>query len=307
MTTIISWCRAASHEAVCEWNRFWFTPRMPHTMSIIRIAAGSIIFYTMLIWTKQFPAFFLDGGQVSEEFAISFHRSVFAWSHFHWISSPTILYAIHILALAIVASFTVGWKTRITSVLTWLLLNSYVHRVPGTLFGLDQINTMLAMYLMIGDAGGAYSLDARMADAVFRPSVWTNIATRLIQLHMCVIYFFAAASKLQGVSWWEGTALWLALSNYEYQSLDMTWTAHWPLLINLATHVTLAWELSYVALIWPRWSRPVMLALAIPVHLGIACTMGMITFGCIMLVGNLAFIPPEFWQRGESRIPPPTF
>jgi hypothetical protein len=299
MRLLVDWCRAASQAAIQGWNRFWFTPQSPQTLSVMRIAAGSFIFYTMLVWTKNFAGFFLEGGQISETFAVDFHRSVFAWSHFYWISSPRLLWAIHLFALAVAASFTLGWHTRLTSVLTWLLVSSYVHRVPGTLFGLDQVNTLLALYLMIGDAGGAFSLDARRTGSVAPSSVRTNIAIRLIQLHMCIIYFFAAAGKMQGVSWWDGTALWLALSNYEYQSLDMTWTAHWPLLINLATHLTLLWELSYAALIWPRWTRPIMLALAIPVHLGIAFTMGMITFGCIMLVANLAFVPPEWWPRSE--------
>lgn len=288
-------------EAVSGWNRFWFTPRLPQTLAVIRIGAGAMIFYTLLVWTREFSGFFLDGGRVPPEFALGFHRNhPLAWSHFFWIKSPPLLYAIHFLALATAAGLTIGWRTRWTSVLTWLFVNSYVHRVPGTLFGLDQINAMLALYLMIGDCGAAYSWDARRARLMGRsvvPRITTNIATRLIQLHMCVIYFFAAIGKLQGASWWEGTALWLALSNYEYQSLDMTWLASCPVLLELATHVTVFWELSYPALIWPRWTRPLMLALALPIHLGIAFTMGMITFGLIMLVGNLAFLSPQLWQR----------
>ncbi len=289
------------HDAVDGWNRFWFTPRLPQTLGVIRMAAGAMIFYTLLVWTKDFGEFFLEGGRIPREFALDFHQhDPFAWSHFLWIRNDAILVVIHFLALAITACLTIGWHTRIMALLTWLIVNSYMHRVPGTLFGLDQINAMLAMYLIIGDAGGAYSLDARRArrkGSLPAPCISTNIATRLIQLHMCVIYFFAAIGKLQGISWWEGRALWLALSNYEYQSMDMTWLASWPALIDLATHVTVFWELSYAALIWPRWTRPLMLGLAIPIHLGIAFTMGMITFGLIMLVANLAFIAPEFWRR----------
>jgi hypothetical protein len=37
-----------------------------------------------------------------------------------------------------------------------------------------------------------------------------------------------------------------------------------------------------------------MLAIAIPLHLGIALFMGMITFGLVMLIGNLAFVPPTW-------------
>ena len=109
---------------------------------------------------------------------------------------------------------------------------------------------------------------------------------------MCVIYLFAGMSKLTGMAWWDGTAMWMAFGNMEYQSLDMTWMADWPRVINLLTHVTIFWETFYVALIWPRLTRPVMLALAMPLHMGIAVCLGMMTFGLIMLVGNMAFVPP---------------
>jgi hypothetical protein len=118
-----------------------------------------------------------------------------------------------------------------------------------------------------------------------------NLAVRLIQIHMCIVYLFAGISKLVGMAWWDGTALWMAFGNLEYQSLDMTWMAGFPLLINLMTHVTVAWELSYWALVWPRLTRPIVLALAVPLHMGIAICLGMITFGLAMLIGNLAFVP----------------
>jgi hypothetical protein len=138
-------------------------------------------------------------------------------------------------------------------------------------------------------------LKRRRANEAFPvPRSWTaNLAIRLIQIHMCIIYLFAGTAKLTGLAWWDGTALWMAFGNMEYQSMDMTWMANHPILINVLTHVTLFWELSYWALVWPRLTRPVVLLLAIPLHLGIAICLGMITFGLIMLVGNMAFLPPD--------------
>jgi hypothetical protein len=159
---------------------------------------------------------------------------------------------------------------------------------------------MLAMYLAVGPSGDAFSLDRwlkrRNADEPLSvPRSWTaNLAIRLIQIHMCIIYLFAGMAKLTGLAWWDGTALWMAFGNMEYQSMDMTWIANHPILINVMTHVTLFWEISYWALVWSRLTRPVVLLLAIPLHLGIAICLGMITFGLIMLVGNMAFLPPDF-------------
>jgi hypothetical protein len=111
---------------------------------------------------------------------------------------------------------------------------------------------------------------------------------------------FAGTSKLMGLAWWNGFAMWLALGNYEYQSLDMTWLSGWPLAISLLSHVTIAWETFYCVLIWSKRWRPVMLLLAIPLHLGIAACLGMVTFGLVMLIGNLAFVSPEFVRSVEK-------
>ena len=85
---------------------------------------------------------------------------------------------------------------------------------------------------------------------------------------MCVIYFFAGLDKFMGQVWRDGTAVWWAVANLEYQSLDMTWLAAWPSLVAVMTYVTVFWEISYPALIWPRLSRPVVLLLAVVVHVG---------------------------------------
>ncbi|HJQ79349.1 MAG TPA: HTTM domain-containing protein, partial [Lacipirellulaceae bacterium] len=125
------------------------------------------------------------------------------------------------------------------------------------------------------------------------PSTGANFAIRLIQLHMCVIYLFSAMGKLQGETWWTGDAVWYSVATLEYQSIDMTWLWHYPWLVNLLTHGTVAFELLYPALIWPRLTRPWVLLMAVLVHGGIALFLGMPTFGLVMLIGNLAFISPK--------------
>ena len=77
----------------------------------------------------------------------------------------------------------------------------------------------------------------------------------------------------------------------------MTWMAHHELFVNFLTHTTVLWELTYPALVWPRWTRPLVIAVAVPLHLGIATCMGMITFGLAMLIGNLGFVSPGVVRR----------
>lgn len=286
------------------WNRFWFTPADPATLGLVRILAGAMLFYTHLVWTRGLFDFFTEEGWLNTAAVTAFQGGGFAWSYHWYLTTPTALLTAHVAALVVFALLTVGLFTRVASVLACLAAISYVNRVPGALFGLDQINTLLAMYVMVGPAGACYSLDAwrarrRGASAarVAGPSIGANVAIRLIQVHMCVIYLFAGLSKLGGPNWWAGTALWGAIANLEYQSLDVVWLVQYPLIINVLTLSTLMWEISYCTLVWPRLTRPLVILMAIPLHLGIAVCMGMITFGLAMLIGNLAFVEPWVTRR----------
>ena len=309
MNLVISACLDHVRVGANGWNRFWFQPRDTATLGLLRLLTGSMLFYTHLVWSLSLPDFMGPQGIVTPEVLELARDSHFAWSILNGIESLSILWMIHAVALVVLFLFAIGWWTRVTSILAFLVTVSYVNRVPIALFGLDQINGMLALYLMIAPSGASFSVDRLIAQGrggktSFGDSVMATIATRLIQLHMCVIYLFAGCGKLLGESWWNGTAIWVALGNLEYQTLDMTWLATWPLMINFLTHLTVVWEVSYIAFIWPRWTRPLVLALAVPLHLGIAFAMGMITFGLVMLIANLAFISPQCVRRicGDLRI-----
>ena len=306
MSALTGYVRDYVNAWASAWDRFWFTPTDPFTLAVIRILTGAMLFYTYLVWTFDFESFFGEHPWISHEAIATLGDREFAWSHFNWIDSPGLLRVIHGVALIVFGMLTVGLWSRATAILSFLFAVSYANRLsPAALFGLDQINTMLAMYVMIGPSGAALSLDrliqkrkmrsaSWISNETVRPSTTANLAIRLMQVHLCIIYMFSGLGKLLGFRWWEGTALWGAVANLEYQSIDATWLAHWPLLVNFMTHLTVAWEVFYIALIWPRLTRPIMLLLAIPLHLGIAVFLGMITFGSVMLIANLAFVSPHF-------------
>jgi Vitamin K-dependent gamma-carboxylase len=314
--------RQLVRSALEGWDRFWFTPIDPVVLGLIRFFGGSMMLYTHLVWSLGLTKFFADGGWLRAEYSRLFAgHSPFAWSYLQAFSSPAALWSVHIAGLVILLLFTLGLWTRITSVLAWVIVVAYANRAAGSLFGLDQINVMLAMYLMIGPSGAAFSLDAWLrrkgegrgvrsepnANGAVNLSISANISIRLIQLHMCLIYFFAGTGKLLGETWWNGEAMWGAIANKEYQSSEMLWMVNSPILINLLTHLAVFWELTYCALVWPRLTRPIVVALSIPLHLGIALFLGMITFGLAMMIGNLAFVSPSlvYWAiRRRDRLSP---
>ena len=292
---------------VDTWDRFWFTPSQAHALSLMRIALGLLLVYTHVVWTFELDLFFANSGFFSLEYRQAFaDGSPFMWSHFDWSESAGWRWGSHLLAILILIAYTVGWQTRITAILSFLIVVSYAHRAGGALFGLDQINGFLALYLGIGPCGQHYSLDAKLRTKRQQPepplaSTTATISMRLIQCHLCIVYLFAGLGKLQGSTWWDGTAIWGALASYEYQTLDMTWLVYLPWLVNIITLVSVFWELSYAFMIWRPLTRPLYLLLAVFVHLGIGLAMGMMTFGFVMLIANCAFVDPKLVQSLTNR------
>lgn len=298
MKLVIDYFRELFTAACQGWIRFWFTPTDPATLGAIRILAGAMLFYTQAVWTLGVEDFFGAQAWIENSAWQFVPQTPGTWSLSFVSNAPAWLWTVHVVGLVACALLTVGLWSRAMAAVAWVIAVSYCHRSPLSTFGLDQINTMLALYLIVGDSGGGFSVDrwlsARRAGGALpiRESTSANVAIRLIQVHMCVIYFFAATSKLMGPNWWTGEALWGAFANQEYQTLDMTWLVNHIYLVNFMTHVTILWELSYSALIWPRLTRPLMLAIAVPLHLGIGLCMGMMTFGLVMLIANGAFVAP---------------
>lgn len=304
---MIAAIRNWAEDVWAAWDRFWFAAADAATLSLIRIFAGAMMLYTHLVWSLGLNDFYTETGWLPSAAVGLLPGREGAWSY-HWLlTNPAALWTAHVIALVVFALLTLGYFTRVMSVLAFLITVSYSNRVPGALFGLDDVNAFLAMYLMLGGAGDVWSLDAwqarrRQPGRQARPRVSTNVAIRLIQLHLCVLYFFSGLGKAMGETWWNGTAVWGAVANAEYQSLDLTFLADWPLTVNVLTHITVFWELTYPALVWPRLSRPVMLVTAVGVHLGIALFLGMMTFGLVMLIANLAFVPPSMVRAALSRL-----
>ena len=303
-----SWAGEWAGEWAAAWNAFWFTPADPLPLAVVRICTGLLLSWSCLVWLLDPDAFFgLQGWLVPHE-VWRMNDQPWQWSWYFAASGPNAIRVLAGIALAAAILLTVGLATPVAAVVSLLALVSAANRAPLNTFGLDDTLGLLLVGLAVGPSGARLSLDERflgrgqgmgqgLGQGMGEPSVLANIALRLIQVHLCVVYFFSGSGKLFGASWWEGTALWGAAANVQYRTLDLTWLARHPLVVNAFTLVTLFWEVAYAALIWPRLTRRVFLATAVAVHLGIGLAMGMMEFGLAMITANLAFVPAAAWRR----------
>jgi hypothetical protein len=265
------------------------------------------------------------------------------WSIWFHVTDPTAMMIIHVLVIVVAFLFTIGFCTRLTSALTWMTSLWYIHRNPVLLFGVDTMMMILLLYLMIGPSGAALSVDRLIArwwsqakprfvnrwralfgrpalptsaiqpaaySAAPLPAVSANFAIRMLQVHLCIIYFISGVSKLQGAAWWNGTAVWGTLANFEFAPMALEinhvhvyteflrWLgSHQIVLDGILTSAclfTLAFEIGYAFLIWRPATRWLFLSGAIILHgIFIGVFMGLKTFSLMMLVMNMGFLRRE--------------
>ena len=286
------------------WNRFWFTPADPLPLAVIRIATGLLLTWSMAVWLLDVDAFFGTGGWQQPDNVWRSNDQPWQWSWYFASASPTGTRVLCGITLIAAVLLTIGLATPLAAIVSLAGLVSAVNRAPLNVFGFDDTLGLLLIPLVVGPAGAVLSVDRLLfAGNDATPSVRASIALRLLQVQLCIVYVFSGCGKLLGASWWEGTALWGATANVQYRTLDLTWLARHPLLINAITLATLWWEVAYAALIWPRLTRPLVLAMAVAVHLGIGLAMGMMEFGLAMIVANLAFVPASMFRSFGSRDP----
>jgi hypothetical protein len=304
--------RNTADQVAATWHRFWFEPLDPLMLGVMRLLTGWLLFYNLLTWSLQLETFFGHHGVQPLEAVERVYESRFVFSFWFWLDEQY-LWPAHIVCLIIAGMFWIGAATRVTSILSFLITISYSQRVPIANFGFDQILGMMCLYLAMAPGGAAVSADnltrrwwRRRKGVATDPApvryASARMASRLIQLHLCAIYFWAGFSKLKGPTWWTGEAMWNVIANQEYQTLDLTWMAWMPWLPFLIAHITIAWETSFIVLVWNRRLRPLVLAMGTAMHFGIGAFLGMWTFGLIMTFAYLSFSDPEIWRFRLSRL-----
>lgn len=292
------------------WNTFWFSPSDPFALGLIRVLAGLMSLYVVGSYSFDLLVFFGPQGILPVDLVTQMRDLNEArFSYLNYFSQPGELYTVHAIGLIVLVLFTVGLWTRVTSVLAWLVVLSYIQRAPMLTAQVETVLIFVLFYLCVGPAGKALSVDAWLAKRKSTDSeantpqryFSATIAIRLIQVHLAVVYLMMGVSKLAGVeevaelTWWRGDAVWWLIARPDTRIVDLTGLmAGHAYLVNAWTHAIVLFELVFAVLIWNRLARPLLLALAIPMWLSLALISGLLPFALIMLTANLAFFSPEF-------------
>lgn len=297
-----------------NWNEFWFSPRRPFSISVLRIIAGLAAMGFFVIWSQDIVAWFGADGLLpvglrndltaARITAINYgDRPAIRVSPIDFLNHSALLYAFHIVAILFSLAMTVGLFSRITTVCVFAFVLSYVNRGPEITGLLEPVLLMVLMYLCLAPAGGNLSLDRWLnLDRLLpwgknaepgAPSIAANIAFRLIQLHLLGFYLVCGLWKLAGPFWWDGSAMWWVAANSESRLVDFTGLAGMFFLFNLWTHAVVIFELSFPFLIWRREIRTPLLMVGVVMWVMLGLVTGQLVWCAFMAAASFVFFPFE--------------
>ncbi|HZZ76896.1 MAG TPA: hypothetical protein VFE62_00160 [Gemmataceae bacterium] len=321
------------------WTRFWFTPTPITGMTALRIASGLLF----LVWLLSFVGhqnelFSLNGwfdesayrqvrGQERDnERAIrenkapqpSLGPALPLWSALFPVGkSETAFQVFYWGSVVVLVLFTLGIGTRITSVLTWVIVVSLVTN-PAISYEGDYLLGLLAFYLMIGHLlTGIWNGNGHLLGYIFGPcdqmafarpkdpprlSYSANFMMRLIQIHFTILIMISALHKLQVSDWWSGVALWYPLhppfqvtaDSLRAEAASAQVTLFW---VSLATYGVLAWQLAFPLFAWRQGTvwRTILLGGAAVGWIGSIFVYKLPLFGPVYCIAALSFLSAEEW------------
>jgi hypothetical protein len=283
---------------------FLFPPETDNWLAVLRVGLGfQVMFYTLSL---QNDWNYLLGGAVRGVSSYNLAEALLSLeSHFvprlGWLVAVAthiglreeiVLSIAWICLLAAGCGLLMGVACRFSAILAWFLHLCAAKSGEFVSYGLDNFITIGLFYLMLSPLPDRYSLDWQVRKSRPRDPQLLGFWRRVLQLHLCLIYFFSGLTKCLGSGWWNGSNIWRALIRPPFNVIDPEILVRWRYLFPVAGIFICLLEIGYPFLIWNSKTRKIWLICICGMHLGIGLMMGMYLFALIMIVLNVAAFGP---------------
>ena len=301
----MKWIKKNIKNMIKDWDSFWFKPTDTLPVSCFRFFFCLVLLVMYLIRFFDIRVFFYESGLMSSASAKIFHQMYTNKSFDFILSSDTLLYLCYILFILVLLLMVLGVANRFIAILAFVLHLVFIQRNPSIVFGADIVATFWLFYLIFANSNTQikwihYFLKKQkglISERVEKGDWLNTISIRFIQIQLCIIYMFSGMEKLKGPSWWDGTAIWEALSFYDFTLFNFSFLLSAPMLSAALVIFTILFEIYFPVLVWVPRLRKFMLMAGFFLHLGIAFSLNIYFFSFIMLSSYILFISPEFLRK----------
>lgn len=282
------------------------------SLAALRIGVALVLLADLLVRCTDLTAHYTDDGVLPraslagidshpfEKLLGRWHPSLLMLSGSAWWAG-----VVFAAAIASAAALLVGYRTRLATLLCWVLTTSIQVRNPLIVYGGDHLLRLLLFWNLFLPWGARWSVDGRRGPATALAHVHACVASAALLLQVALVYTCSAALKTDPLWHGECQAVYWALHNDIYArpaGLAMR-DAPEPLLHAL-THTIMSIETGAPFLLFCPAANAICRALTIPVLLvmqagfGVSLQVGI--FPWISAAALWAFVPTRFWRRRQG-------
>lgn len=272
------------------------------SLALFRICLGLIILVDLFLRSINIKAFYTDAGPAPREIAMHFNNK---WHlSLHYFSGKIELQILLFFIAAIFAIFLIlGYKTKVTTIVSWILLISVHNRNLLTYDIGDYILRLLLFWSMFLPLGAHCSIDSALNFSNTKiPKRILSFGTSSLLLQVVFIFIFPALLKLKDNDWQNGTALYYVLHLIPYVTLLGKELLKIPMeYLKLLTHIVVKIEMyAPFLLFFPVFNgliRSLSVVILFFMLTGFGLSLGIPMVTTITSIGLIPFIPSWFWDN----------
>jgi hypothetical protein len=181
-----------------------------------------------------------------------------------------------------------GLFCRPAAIIAWFLHICAAESGGLLAYGADNFMTTGLFYLMLSPLPDRYAFDHWLVKTKPKDPQLLGFWRRVLQVHLCFVYFFGGLAKCLGSGWWDGSNLWRSLTRPPFNIIEPDILVRFKYVLPVLGISICLLELGYVVFIWIKKTRLVWLVCILGMHIAIGLTMGLYLFALVMVVLNLA-------------------
>ncbi|WP_117362580.1 HTTM domain-containing protein [Natrarchaeobaculum sulfurireducens] len=268
------------------------------SLAVFRVLMGALLFADVLLRSRNFSFYYTDDGVMPQSLAMEMTPDN-AFSVFFFTSDPTVIAGLFVLQALVAIQLIVGYKTRIATVLAFLLVISTDYHNPAVTSYADVLYRLLLFWAIFLPLGERWSVDAAHADGPPRASV-AGVASALILLQMFYMYFYNGYHKLEDEIWHTGEAAPKVLGLDDMTFLAAEYIREFPLLLQLGGATWFIMLLgSGLLIVLVGRPRMAVVGMFMIGHFSFAITVRIGAFAFVAMAALVLFLQAQFWDDGK--------
>lgn len=272
------------------------------SLAILRIIIGTTLILDLIQRGTSLYAHYTDSGVLPRLDMLKY------WNNEWWISlhmaNGSLWFQILLFSIAFLfaISLVLGYRTRLSMVVSWFLLISLHARNPLVLQGGDVVLRVVAFWMMFLPLNKRWSLD-RLFNKTHPPikKTYASVASIAYIVQICLLYVMTGFLKT-GAAWHaDGTATYYALSIDQLITPVGAWTlAHLGPILPYLTWFVLYVEMYGAILLFIPFYTPQFRILGLTLfailQIGFNTNMRLGLFGLIAIGSTVGILPTYFWD-----------